>query len=331
VRWRADLLGAIAFVALGLAALALPNWLVSLATIAFANALVVLGLMILWRAGLVPFGQALYYAVGAYTVALLGRYTNVRDILLLVGASGLAAGIVAYLTGILLARYREIFFAMLSMAMSMILYGILVKTETLGSTDGFHVEATTLFGYRIAGRSADITKFWIVLAFCAAAAAIVTAYFRTIAGGLAIPLRDNEVRVEFLGVSVDRLIHLKLVIAGTLAGIGGALAAIAVQHVDPQMSYWTTSGGFVFVTILAGTVSIAAAFAGSLLFELVRSFAVSVLPNIIEAMTGWKPPSAWQLILGTALLLIILFLPEGLGSLYPRLRRRLRRRREGAA
>ncbi len=50
----------------------LPPWLISLATIAFANALVVLGLIILWRAGLVPFGQALYYAVGAYTVALLG-------------------------------------------------------------------------------------------------------------------------------------------------------------------------------------------------------------------------------------------------------------------
>ena len=54
----------------------LPAWLVSLATIAFANALVVLGLIILWRAGLVPFGQALFYAIGAYAVALLGRYAG---------------------------------------------------------------------------------------------------------------------------------------------------------------------------------------------------------------------------------------------------------------
>ena len=128
-------------------------------------------------------------------------------------------------------------------------------------------------------------------------------YFRSVAGALGNPIRDNEIRVEFLGISVDRLIHLKLVISGMLAGIGGALAALAVQHVDPAMSYWTTSGGFVFVTILAGAGSVAAAFVGSLVFELVRSIAVDLVPG------------EWQMILGTVLLLTILFLPEGLGSL----------------
>jgi len=63
-----------------------------------------------------------------------------RDVFVLVAAGALAAGFVAFLIGLLLARYRDIFFAMLSLAMSMILYGVLVKTETLGSTDGFHVE-----------------------------------------------------------------------------------------------------------------------------------------------------------------------------------------------
>ncbi len=99
-------------------------------------------------------------------------------------------------------------------------------------------------------------------------------------------------------------------VSGILAGIGGALAALAVQHVDPQMAYWTTSGGFVFVTILAGAGSVAAAFVGSLLFELVRSIAVTLVPG------------EWQMILGTALLLTILFLPEGLGSLVGRLRQK---------
>jgi branched-chain amino acid transport system permease protein len=75
------------------------------------------------------------------------------------------------------------------------------------------------------------------------------------------------------------------------------------------MAYWTTSGGFVFVTILAGVGSVAAAFVGSLVFELVRSTAIDVLPGF------------WQLILGSSLLLTILFLPEGLGSLFHRLRR----------
>src|SRR5438477_9951123 len=81
---RANLIGALAFAVLAIAAPMLPAWLVSLATIAFANAFVVLGLVILWRAGLVPFGQALFYAIGAYAVALVGRYTGLRDAVLMV-------------------------------------------------------------------------------------------------------------------------------------------------------------------------------------------------------------------------------------------------------
>jgi branched-chain amino acid transport system permease protein len=302
-------MGALAFALIAAAALILPAWLMSLATIALANALVVLGLVILWRAGLVPFGQALFYAAGAYTVALLGRFTDLRDAVLFVIAAALISGILAYLVGLLLARYRDIFFAMLSLAMSMILYGVLVKTESLGSTDGFHVETGTFLGYAPHGAALGLALFWLVLGACGLSALLVAAYFVSIAGVLAAPVRDNEIRVEFLGLSVNRLIHLKLVISGILAGLGGALAALAVAHVDPNMAYWTTSGGFVFVTILAGAGSVAAAFIGSFVFELARSIAIDFFPG------------TWQIILGSALLLTILFLPEGLGSLAGRLRR----------
>jgi ABC-type branched-subunit amino acid transport system permease subunit len=305
---RAMLVGALAFLALAIAAPALPAWLVSLATIAFANAFVVLGLVILWRAGLVPFGQALFYAIGAYSVALLGRYTGLRDVFVMVAAGAAVAGIVAFLIGYLLSRYRDIFFAMLSLSISMILYGVLVKTQTLGSTDGFHVETPTFFGLAPRGRALNLAIFWLALSLSAIAALLVALYFRSVAGMLAVPIRDNEIRVEFLGISVTRLIHLKLVVSGILAGIGGALAAFAVAHVDPNMAYWTTSGGFVFVTILSGTTSVAAAFVGSFMFELVRSIAVDILPG------------SWQIILGSVLLLTILFLPEGLGSVFLRLR-----------
>jgi ABC-type branched-subunit amino acid transport system permease subunit len=306
---RSNLVGALAFVALAVAAPALPAWLVSLATIAFANALVVLGLVILWRAGLVPFGQALFYATGAYAVALLSRYAGWRDVFLLVAVGAAAAGVVAFLVGFLLARYRDIFFAMLSLALSMILYGVLVKTETLGSTDGFHVETGSFLGYPHGGQAYSLALFWLVLGVCAIAAYLISLFFRTVAGALAVPVRDNEIRLEFLGISVNRLIHLQLVISGILAGLGGALAALAVGHVDPNMAYWTTSGGFVFVTILAGAGSVAAAFVGSFVFELVRSIAVDLFPGF------------WQLTLGSALLITILFLPDGLGSIFHRWRR----------
>ncbi|HEY0223753.1 MAG TPA: branched-chain amino acid ABC transporter permease, partial [Pseudolabrys sp.] len=116
---RAHLAGGLTFLAAAAAGPLLPDWVVSLTTIAFANALVVLGLVVLWRVGLVSFGQALYYCIGAYGVALTARWTGLTDafVLILIGAA--AAGIVAVLIGFLLARYREIFFAMLSLALSM--------------------------------------------------------------------------------------------------------------------------------------------------------------------------------------------------------------------
>ena len=288
----------------------LPDWVVSLVTIAFANALVVLGLVVLWRAGLVSFGQALYYCIGAYAVALTARWTGFTDAFALVLIGGVAAGLVAVLIGFLLARYREIFFAMLSLALSMILYGVLVKSESLGSTDGFSVATPTFLGYALHRDALGLALYWLTLGVDAIGAMLVGVYFRSVAGALAAPIRDNEIRVEFLGVSVTSIIHIKVVVAGILGGLGGALAALAIGHVDPNMSYWTTSGGFVFVTILAGSGYVAAAFVGSLVFEAVRSFAFDVMPQL------------WQMTLGSVLLLTILFLPDGLGSLVARLKRR---------
>jgi ABC-type branched-subunit amino acid transport system permease subunit len=300
----------LAFAAAAAAAFVLPNWMTSLATIAFANGLVVLGLIVMWRAGLVSFGQALYYCVGAYTVALIARWGGLTDALALVLIGGVSAGLVSFVLGFLLARYREIFFAMLSLALSMILYGVLVKTESLGSTDGFSVVVPTFLGYAPHQEQLVLALYWLVLAVCAIAAGLINAYFLSLAGALALPVRDNEIRVEFLGMSVSRLVHTKLVISGLLGGAGGALAALAVGHVDPNMSYWTTSGEFVFITILAGAGSVGAAFVGSLVFESIRSLAFAIIPEL------------WQMLLGSVLLLTILFLPHGLGSLLGRLRRR---------
>jgi len=307
---RARLAGGLMILLTAVVAPLLPYWVVSLATIAFANALVVLGLVVLWRVGLVSFGQALYYCIGAYSVALTARWTGLTDAFALLLIGGAGAGVVAALIGFLLARYREIFFAMLSLALSMILYGVLVKTESLGSTDGFSVATPTFLGYAPHHDALALALYWLTLGIDVIAALLIAGYFHSVAGSLAAPIRDNEIRVEFLGVSVTSVIHTKVVIAGVLGGLGGALAAMSIGHVDPNMAYWTTSGGFVFVTILAGAGSVAAAFVGSLVFEALRSVAVDVMPGL------------WQMTLGSVLLLTILLLPDGLGSLVARLRRR---------
>ena len=93
--------GVIMFIAAAAAGPLLPDWIVSLTTIAFANALVVLGLVVLWRAGLVSFGQALYYCIGAYVVALSARWTGFTDAFALVLIGGFFAGLMAFLIGFL--------------------------------------------------------------------------------------------------------------------------------------------------------------------------------------------------------------------------------------
>jgi ABC-type branched-subunit amino acid transport system permease subunit len=197
---------------------------------------------------------------------------------------------------------------MLSLAFSMILYGLLVNTEALGSTDGVNIVPPTFFGYAPLGPAQVRAVYLLTIIAGLIAACLVHVYLQSTIGQLAAPIRDNEIRVEYLGVSTRAVIHLKVVIAGALAGIGGVLTALAVGHIDPEMAYWTTSGGFVFVTILAGTGSVIAPFLGSLLFEVVRSFAMV------------HTPETWQLILGSALLLTILFFPGGLWSLFERKR-----------
>jgi ABC-type branched-subunit amino acid transport system permease subunit len=296
------------FIAAAIGGFLLPQWALFLTTVAVAQALVVLGLMILWRTGLVSFGQALYFAAGGYTAGLAGPWLDISDAILLLLLGGVLAAVIAWIVGLLLARYREIFFAMLSLAFSMLLYGLLVNTEALGSTDGFNIAPPSFFGYAPSGRALVRSVYLLTIATGGAAAWLVQIFLRSTIGELTSPIRDNEIRVEYLGVSVRAVIHLEVVIAGALAGLGGVLTALAVGHIDPEMAYWTTSGGFVFVTILAGTGSVIAPFLGSLLFELVQSFAMTYTPEI------------WQLMLGAALLLTILFVPGGLWSLFERKR-----------
>jgi branched-chain amino acid transport system permease protein len=284
----------------------LPQWAMFLATIAIAKGLVALGLLLQLRAGLVSFGQALYYCIGAYTAGSLGRFFGIGDMLLQMIAGALLAACIAFVLGFLLARYRGIFFGLLSLALSMILYGLLVKSQALGSTDGINVLPSTVFGIRPDQAS---VRYVVLVAGCAVAflaTLLVNRYLGTPLGQLAAAIKDNEIRVEYMGASAREAIHVKYVIAAALSGIGGALAATTVGHIDPDMAYWTTSGEFIFIAILAGTRSVVAPFLGAAIFGIIHTLAYDISPN------------TWQMTLGTALLLVIVFLPDGLWSLFNR-------------
>lgn len=283
-----------------------PKWLISLSTLAMTNGLVSLGILIMMRSGVVPFGQGLVFAAGGYAAALAFNKLGVKDAAALGLMGGFAGLLVAAPFAPLLARYRGIFFAMLTLALSMVLYGILMKTESLGGSDGFNVSRATLFTFKAPEDRPELLLWGVTAFFVCLLAGWVRLYCNSPRGLLSMAVRENELRVEYLGSSVVNIVAWNYTVAAFLGGVGGALSVLALGHIDPNFAYWTTSGEFVFVAILAGQHSVLAILASSFLLELVRSFSSAYFPN------------SWQFALGLFLLLVIRFLPEGLGSLLHR-------------
>jgi branched-chain amino acid transport system permease protein len=239
------------------------------------------------------------------------QIVGVNDLFVLLICGTASAGLLAFFLGFLLRQYRAIFFALLNMAFSMILYGVLAKAEWLGSTDGFGIKQVSFLGMTPADE-----MYRPILFVCAALFAYISAvaahwYLKSTLGMMTMAVRENEIRVEYLGYSAEKAIHIKYVFSGLLAGVGGVIMAVTVGHVDPDsMVYWPVSGDFVFITILSGTGNVGATFIGALVYELLRTYAFEFAPEI------------WQLILGGSLLLIIMFLPDGLWSIRSELRNR---------
>lgn len=291
----------VVLLALGLAA---PKWLLFLTSMAASHGLAILGVVVLTRGGGASFGQGLFFAIGAYGAALATTQLGISDAILRALLGALSAGLLAGLAAPLLARYRGIFFAMLTLALSMVTYGILSKWNALGGTDGFNLPRPTVLGMTLSSERADYALYALTILFSALAASGVAIYFRSTSGLMSLAVRSNSLRVEYLGASPRASLATDFTIAGALGGLGGALTGLALGHVDPQFAYWTTSGEFVFAAILAGYQSVVAVFVASMLLEVVRSFSNLYFPN------------TWQLALGVFLLLVVLFRPGGIGSLW---------------
>jgi len=290
--------------ALSLAGLAAPQWLLFLLTMAFSHGLAVLGVVLLTRGGGATFGQGMFFAIGAYAAALLPQAAGIQDMALRIVAGTLAAGLVAAVFAPLLARYRGIFFAMLTLALSMVLFGLISKSNALGGSDGISLARGTLAGFAIPAGRSEYMLFLLTVVTSAAAGWAVVVYWHSAAGLVAQAVRANALRVEYLGASARASLGISFVLSALLGGLGGTLTALALGHVEPNMTNWTTSGEFVFVAVLAGYRSVVAVFVASVLLEVVRSFSNLYFPN------------TWQLALGAFLLLVILFRPDGLGSLW---------------
>ncbi len=298
----------LAIIALLAVVVALPQiapWTQVVLTLALAKGMAVLGVVVLLRAGQVSFGHAMFIAASAYCVAFAARALAGGELfsLLLIGVAG--AALSGLLIGLFVVRYRYIFFGMLNLAFSMVLYSILEKFfHYTGGSDGLRIARPSVLGMELERAAFEHLLFYLTLGLAVVLCFAVHRYLKSPLGEALRALKSNETRLEYLGVSAHKVLLIAYVISAVLAGIGGTLLAVAQGLVTPEFGYWVRSGELVFIAILGGAESVIGAFAGALVYELIRMYASAYAADF------------WQFILGAVLLLIILYASRGLIGLY---------------
>lgn len=298
------LIAGIVFLAVAGLSAAIP-WLRVPMVMALVYGTAALGVVVLLRAGQISFGHAMYMLISGYTVAYLSQAYPGLDGLVLVLAGTLVSLVVGMVLGLFLVRYRGIFFGMLNLAISMVIFTVVTKFYGLtGGSDGMRVTRPSLFGFDMDRGGYEATLLIVLLAMSVALVFAVQQFFRSSSGEAMASIKTNEDRLEYLGVSAKKLLWQGYVMSAALCGLAGAFYGLSQGLVTPEVGYWLKSGELVFISILGGSVHAVGVFVAALLFEFIKMYA-SVLVG-----------GAWQLVLGATLIAIIYFLPDGLTSLF---------------
>jgi len=297
----------IAGVLLVLFALGLPMiwpWLKTPMVVATSFGIAALGVSILIRAGQLSFGHAMFSCAAGYAVAFTARVLPELDSALLILLGTVFGAIMGMVIGLFVVRYRAIFFGMLNLALSMVLFSILGKFYSLtGGTDGIRLARPAFFGVRMERDGFETTLLVVAVVLAVALAWGVQRYMMSIAGQALTAVKTNETRLEYVGLSANRALWIGYVISAALCGLSGAMFALMQGLVTPEMGYWVRSGEIVFISILGGVGHPVGAFLGAVVFEFVKLYSAALF-------TG-----AWQMVLGFVLIGLVFFVPTGLSGL----------------
>lgn len=282
-------------------------WLKTPLVIALSYGFAALGVSMLIRAGQVSFGHAGFTCLAGYAVVAIARAYPQTDglVLVLVGAlTGLLSGAVV---GLFMVRYRGIFFGMLNLALSMVLFAVLGKFYNLtGGTDGLRMARPPFLGQALERPEFETWLLVVSAAMVVGTCWLLRRFYASPTGQALTAIKSNEVRLEYLGISARRIFLTGYVASATLCGFSGGMFALIQGLVTPEMGYWIRSGEYVFIAVLGGTMNPVGAFLGAIAFEFLKLFAAATL-------TG-----AWQLVIGTVLLVLIFVAPAGLVGLLTR-------------
>ena len=256
--------------------------------------------LIIGYSGNVSFGHAAYFAIGGYVNAILLTtygWPLIPTFIAGVVASTLTAAIVAYFC----TRLTDIYFAMLTLAFSMLVWAIAFKWRSVtNGDDGF-------VGVSVPAMIDDRTTFFyftlVIIALSIAAMWVIThsAFGRTL-----VAVRENMGRAGFVGVHTRRMRWQAFVVAGFFAGVAGVLFGMFHRGMYVENAFWLQSAQVLIMTLLGGIYS----FFG----PLIGAAVLFMLERVTNEYTEY-----WPTVLGGILLVILLFLPDGLAGLSKRL------------
>jgi len=274
--------------------------------------------LLLGYTGLLSFGHSAFFGGGAYTVAFMVKYLKIASMELFLAGSVLASAIISALFGFVCVRYTRIFFGILTLALSQVLWSLAFKFFWVtGGTDGLRVPTPTLVGMAPTNDKMDFLAhqyYYYVLAVFALCVFLMWVIVHSPFGKALQAIRDNETRAEFIGIRIRRYRLIAFVISGIFTGVAGALWAPLNGLASPDVLVWTFSGEIVFMTVLGGFRTFVGPIVGAIAFTYLKTYAVGFTVY-------------WQLLLGTVLVVLVLALPTGIMGAIERLASKMRKAR----
>jgi branched-chain amino acid transport system permease protein len=268
--------------------------------------------LLLGYTGLLSFGHSAYFGLGAYAVAFMVKYLHVASMELFVVGGVLATLVVTAVFGYICVRHTRIFFAILTMALSQVVWSLAFKFFWVtGGTDGLRVPTPILLNGLIQTPKNKImflsyTYYYYVLALFFICVVLMWVIVHSPFGQALQAIRDNELRATFLGVGVRRARWIAFMISGGFTGVAGILWAPLNGLTTPDILYWPFSGEIAFLTVLGGFGTFSGPIVGAVVFNYLKTYAVGLTVY-------------WQLLLGTVLIVLVLALPTGIMGTLTRL------------
>ncbi|MCC6378208.1 MAG: branched-chain amino acid ABC transporter permease [Burkholderiales bacterium] len=268
-----------------------------------------LDLLVGWT-GLVSFGHAAYFGVGAYTLALLSPKAAAAGMWSSLALAIAVAAVCALVVGIFVLRTRGIYFIMVTLAFAQMFYFVFHDTDVGGGSDGRYVNVkpdASILGFTPFDFDRPVHVYYVVLAMLVLVFLFLQRVLRSPFGRALSGIRANEQRMRALGFPVMAYKLAAFTLAGGLAGLAGWLLAAQSGFVNPEILSWHQSGNVLLMVILGG--------AGTPYGPIAGAFALTLLHELFSTLT-----THWQLWLGISIVLIVLFMPGGLGHLVRRVR-----------